>query len=87
MNKLFQQLSQNQPSQLPTNLQNIKKMMNTFKMAQNPQQMLQSEIVKNPQMKQVIDLVKMSGGDPKTAFYKLAEQRGVNPNDILNALK
>ena len=40
-----------------------------------------------PQYKQVMDLVQQSGGDPKAAFYKLAQQRGIDPNEILNALR
>jgi hypothetical protein len=42
---------------------------------------------KNPQMKQAIDLVNQCGGDPQKAFYALAEQKGVDPEEILNALK
>ena len=62
-------------------------MMDTFRAAQNPKQLLQSEIVKNPQIKRAVDFIQQSGGDPRTAFYKLAEQKGVNPDDVLNALK
>ena len=46
-------------------------------------QMIQS----NPQYKQVMDYVKQNGNDPKAAFYKMAQEKGVNPDDILNALK
>ena len=49
----------------------------------NPIGMLQNM----PQYKQVMDLVQQSGGDPKAAFYKLAQQRGIDPNEILNALR
>lgn len=41
----------------------------------------------NPQYKQVMDYVRQNGGDPKAAFYKMAEEKGVNPEDILNQLK
>ena len=43
------------------------------------EQMLRS----NPQIKQAIDQY----GDAQTAFYKIAEQQGINPNDVLNMLK
>ena len=49
----------------------------------NPQMMIQQM----PQYKQVMDYVKENGGDPKTAFYKMAEQMGINPDDIINQLK
>lgn len=38
----------------------------------------------NPQLASVMQ---MANGDPKKAFYALAEQKGVNPDEILNALK
>lgn len=41
----------------------------------------------NPQIKQVMDYVNANGGDPEKAFYKLAQERGVNPDDILSLLK
>lgn len=62
-------------------------MMSTIKAAQNPQAMLQGMIAQNPQMKQVMDYVQQSGGDPKTAFYKMAKEKGVDPNEILSALQ
>ena len=53
----------------------------------NPGAMLNQLMQTNPQMKQVIDFVKASGNDPKRAFYALAEQKGINPDAILNQLK
>jgi len=41
----------------------------------------------NPQIKQVMDYVNANGGDPKAAFYKMAQEKGVNPDDILSQLK
>jgi hypothetical protein len=41
----------------------------------------------NPAMKQAIDYVCANGGDPKDAFYKLAKEKGVDPDAILNSLK
>lgn len=65
----------------------IKQMMNMVRGAQNPQAMMNQILTSNPQMKQVMDLINQSGGDPKKAFYALAEQRGVDPNDILSMLR
>lgn len=42
---------------------------------------------KNPNMKQAIDYINANGGDPKEAFYKLAKEKGVDPDSILNSLK
>lgn len=68
-------------------MQNIRQMMGMINSAQNPQQMMNQLISGNPQMKQVMDIVNQCGGDPRTAFYKLAEQKGVDPQEILNMLK
>lgn len=39
---------------------------------------------RNPKLQQAMDYVRSNGGDPKTAFYKLAEEKGLNPSDIEN---
>lgn len=49
--------------------------------------MLQSMVQNNPQMKQVMEIVNNSGGDPKTAFYRMAEEKGVDPEQILSLLR
>ena len=65
----------------------IKQMMQAFKCAGNPQAMLNQMLQTNPQMKQAMDVIRASGNDPRRAFYALAEQRGVNPQAILDQLK
>lgn len=72
---------------LPSNLNQIKQMANMFKNAKNPQMLIQNMMMQNPQMKQVMDFINQNDGDAKSAFYKLADQRGVDPNEILNMLK
>lgn len=69
------------------NLMQIRNMMNLIKNSNNPQALLTSMISQNPQMQQVMSYVNQNGGDAKQAFYKLAQEKGVNPDDILNALK
>ena len=61
--------------------------MTALKNVDNPMLALQSLASKNPQVKQTLDLVNQSGGNAKEAFYKRAQELGVNPNDILNTLK
>lgn len=62
-------------------------MINTIKSAKNPQMLINNMVNQNPQMKEVMKFVKDNGNDPKKAFYKMAEQKGVNPDEILNMLK
>ena len=66
---------------------NIFNLIGMLKGSSNPMQMLQTMSQTNPQIKQVFDYVQQNGGDAKSAFYKLAEQNGVDPNNILNMLK
>jgi hypothetical protein len=34
-----------------------------------------------------MDVINQYGGDPKQAFYSLAEKNGIDPNEILNMMK
>lgn len=68
-------------------LSQIKNMVNMVRSAGNPQAMLQSMIQSNPQLRQVMEFVNQSGGDAQAAFYKMAEQKGVNPEQVLSILR
>lgn len=70
-----------------SNLSQIRNMLNMVRSAGNPQAMLQSMIQNNPQMKQVMGIINQAGGDPKTAFYRMAEEKGVDPEQILSMLR
>lgn len=62
-------------------------MMGLVKNSNNPSAMLKTLAEQNPQVKNIMNYVNENGGDPKTAFYKLAKERGVDPSSILNMLK
>ena len=64
----------------------IKQIMRTVQMSRNPQMVLNQLINSNPQMKQAVEYIQANGGNPRDAFYKLAEEKGVNPDSILNSL-
>ena len=65
----------------------IKQMIDMIKCSSNPQFLLNQMMANNPHMKQVMDYVNSNGGDAKAAFYKKAEEMGVNPDEILSQLK
>ena len=79
---IMQQLIQSSPM-----MGNIKNMVNMIRGAQNPQAMMNQLLNNNPNTRQVMDLINAAGGDPQKAFYQLAEQKGINPEEILNMLK
>ena len=80
---ILQQLGRNR---MLTAAQPVRQMMAAVHAAQNPQLMLNQMMMNNPQMKQVMDIVQKHGGDPMTAFRKEAEERGVDPDEILRML-
>lgn len=84
-NPILQAVGKTSPNQ--TDLGPLKNMMNTVKNARNPQAMLMNMAQQNPNVKQAMDFINQFGGDPKTAFYKMAEQKGVDPESILSQLR
>lgn len=81
---MLQMLSQNRLSALMGQIQPIKQMLAS---AKNPQAMMQQILSQNPNYQQISKLIQDNGGDAQKAFYALANQMGVDPNEILNALK
>lgn len=84
-NPILQDLTTRSP--MPNNIGQIKQMMNMIQSAGNPQLMLQQMAQNNPQLRQVMSIVQQSGGDPKAAFYKMAQEKGIDPDQILSMLR
>lgn len=79
---ILQQIAKSNPM-----ISQAKQMLGAINGSQNPMMMLNQLMTSNPQLKQVMDYVQQNGGDPKKAFYSMAEQKGINPQDILDMLK
>ena len=62
-------------------------MMQMMQNSGNPQAMLQNMLMNDPRYGDVLKMINAHGGDAKAAFYDLAEQKGVDPNEIINMLK
>ena len=72
------------------NLNNIRTQYQNFcKLAKskNPTELIRNMMMQNPQMKNAVNFVQSVGGDPQTAFYSLAKQKGVDPETILSQLR
>ena len=65
----------------------LKQMLNTIRTAGNPQVMMDQMLRNNPNYSKALELVRQNGGNAQQAFYSLANQYGVDPNEILNSLK
>ena len=46
-----------------------------------------SLLMNNPQMRQVMEYVQANGGDAKAAFYKKAQEMGIDPNEVIAQLQ
>ena len=66
-------LNQNRLSQIITQIKSMG----------NPQMMLQQI----PQYKQVLDYINQNGGDAKSAFYKMSKEMGMDPEEIIKAMR
>lgn len=59
---------------------------NNPNLAQNFESKIQDMISNNPQMKNFLSMIR-NNGNPKKMFYDMCQQRGINPDDILNLIK
>lgn len=69
----------------PQAIQQVKRMMNMFRAASNPQQMLMQAAQQNPAIGTVMQMC--NGKNPKDVFYEQCQKMGVNPDDIINQLR
>lgn len=69
----------------PQAIQQVKRMMNMFRAASNPQQMLMQSAQHNPAIGTVIQMC--NGKNPKDVFYEQCQKMGVNPDEIINQLR
>ena len=58
-------------------------MIQQIKAMGNPAMMIQQM----PQYKQVVEYVNANGGDAKSAFYAKAKEMGIDPDEIVNAMR
>ena len=65
----------------------LKNMMGMIKASGNPNALMQQMAMTNPNYKQVMEYVNQNGGDPKKAFFQMAQEKGVNPESILSMLR
>ena len=64
----------------------IKQTFGAIKAARNPQAALMGMMGNNPQMKQVMEIIDKRGGDPMKAFREMAEENGLDPDELLSMI-
>lgn len=56
-------------------------------MSANPQMALQNIVNQNPNLQNILNLANSNGANLQQVFYNMAKQKGVNPEDVINALR
>lgn len=84
MNSLYQEMMGHGTQ---NNLSQVKGMLRTLQNSNNPQQLLMGMAQQNPKVQQVMSMIQNSGKSPKELFYQMAQQKGVDPEQILNMLR
>ena len=75
LNPMMSALLQNSP---------VKQAMTAAQTATNPNAMVNQLLQQNPRVQ---ELIRQNGNDPKRAFYALAQQMGIDPEQFLAQLK
>ena len=68
-------------------LTKIANIVGMLKNSNSPNAMVENMVRQNPKYNDVMNYVQKNGGDPKAAFYKMAAEKGVDPNQILGMFK
>ena len=76
-------MNSNPMEQLKPQINQFKQQLRQIQAMSNPQMALNQLLINNPQLGNVINLIKQSGQSPQAFFYALAQQRGINPEDII----
>ena len=61
--------------------------MQMFKASSNPQAFIQQMMANNPRTTDAMNLIQQHGGDARAAFYALAKQKGIDPEEFLKSLQ
>ena len=71
-------------SKVNPQMASLNEIVSQIKAASNPMAALTSMAQNNPQLQQVTNLISQNGGNVQQAVYSMAQQRGVNVQDLLN---
>lgn len=58
-----------------------------MQMGQNPQQIVQNVIARNPQLQQVFSQIGSNGITAKSLVMQIAQQRGIDLNQMINFIQ
>lgn len=79
MNSLYQQIPQNTPQS--------NNLIQMIKNSANPAQLFQNMAKTNPQVQSIMQMIQQTNQTPKELFYQAAQQRGIDPNQVLGMFR
>ena len=62
-------------------------MLQMFRASTNPQAFIQQMMANNPQAANALNLIQVHVGDARAAFYALAKQKGIDPEEFIKSLQ
>lgn len=62
-------------------------MVQMYKAAGNPQAFVQNMLDQSPNKNEILGIINAANGDYKAAFYMMAKQKGVDPEQFLSLLR
>lgn len=68
-------------------IEQIKPVVKMITNSDNPEEMMQNLCIQNPAFRTAYENAKnLAGNDPKSVFYSLARQQGLDPDALVKAL-
>ena len=68
-------------------IQQVKGLMQQMQSSQNPQAFVANMVAQNPNLQKIFQLARMSNGGLRGVAQFMAQQKGVNLNDVVNLLQ
>ena len=68
------------------NMNNIKQIYNMLRYSNNPNQLINQMMAQNPQMSQMLNLIKANGNNYEQVFRNMCNQRGINADEFIKNL-
>lgn len=68
-------------------MDNLKSMAQMLRSANDPKALVQNMLSQSPYQNEILGYINAANGDYRAAFYAMAKQRGVDPEQFLNALR
>ena len=65
----------------------IKSMIDIVRGSSNPSYAMQQLAQSDPAIQSTMNYIQQNGGDARSAFYNLAAQKGVDPNQVISFLQ